>query len=276
VTDLFLPAAPGSAAPSSGRKLTIRAPQRTYVTRLLAASGFASYEPTTLACFLAAIECCAAENVFDIGANVGVFSWLAAALTHAAVIAFEPTPDLANQMLAICSANSLVVKVEAFAIGAAPGLAELYLSDTTDSSNSLRAGFRPSHRSITVPIETLDGYVERTGSMPDVLKIDTESTEPDVLRGASNLLVTHRPWIICEVLAGRTEAELMRILEPHDYHYYRIDGEGPLQVRTTIVGDESYVHMNWLFAPSNPSRSFWAAMVSWYRSLAVLPHPLSG
>lgn len=252
------------------RTLTIRTPERTYVSRLLAESALAGYEPDTLACFLAAIDERGSAPVFDVGANIGVFSWLAAAVTTATVVAFEPTPDLAAQMRAICAENGLAVKVEELALGAAPGRAELHLSDKTDSSNSLRAGFRPSHRSVSVPVETIDGYAARTGTAPAVLKVDTESTEPDVLRGAAGLLAAGRPWIICEVLAGRTEADLTTILGPLGYSWYRIDGAGPLEPRAVIEGDPTYLHMNWLFAPEPPSASFWSSMATWRRSIGAI------
>ena len=270
VVDLAIPRALDEAPGAAPRTLRIRTPVRAYVSHLLAGSGLAGYEPDTLACFLAAIEERESAPVFDVGANIGVFSWLAAALTPAIVVAFEPTPDLAAQMRAICADNGLDVTVEEVALGAAPGTAELHLSDKTDSSNSLRTGFRPSHRSVSVPVETIDGYAARTGVTPAVLKVDTESTEPDVLRGAAEVLAAGRPWIICEVLAGRTEADLAAILEPLGYWWYRIDGPGPLERRHLIEGDPTYAHMNWLFAPEEPSSAFWQAFAGWRSSLAAL------
>jgi FkbM family methyltransferase len=268
VVDLAMPLPPaGSGTAPATRGLTIRTPLRTYVNRLLEESGLAGYEPDTLACFLAAIDENGSAPAFDVGANIGVFSWLAAALTPATVVAFEPTPDLAALMRSICAANRLNVRVEEIALGAAPGTAELFISDKTDSSNSLREGFRASHRSVSVPVETIDGYVARTGTTPSVLKVDTESTEPDVLRGAAGLLAGRRPWIICEVLAGRTESELMSILEPLDYAWYRIDGSGPLDRRSTIEGDPTWKHMNWLFAPAEPSPAFWQSFAAWRSSI---------
>jgi FkbM family methyltransferase len=279
VVRLTLPLPPASASPASGaaptrpRTLTIRTPRRTYVNRLLADSGLAGYDPDTLACFLAAIDGRGTAPVFDVGANIGIFSWLAAALTPATVVAFEPTPDLNAQMRAICTANGLAVTVEEVALGAVPGIALLYLSEKTDSSNSLRAGFRRSHQTVSVTVETIDGYVSRTGTVPAVLKVDTESTEPDVLRGAATVLATSRPWIICEVLAGRTEVDLTAILAPLGYSWYRIDGAGPLERRTVIEGDPSYAHMNWLFAPEEPEPAFWQAFAGWRAAIAGLESP---
>lgn len=276
VVELALPRPPriGSSVPGAAldraRTLTIRTPNRTYVNRLLAASGLAGYDADTLACFLAAIDRQGSTAVFDIGANIGIFSWLAAALTPATVVAFEPTRDLSAVMRDICVANGLAVTVEQLALGAAPGTALLHLSDKTDSSNSLRASFRPSRRSVSVTVETIDRYVASTGMAPHVIKVDTESTEPDVLRGAARLLSTSRPWIICEVLAGRTEADLTAILAPLGYCWFRIDGADPLEPRTLIEGDPSYAHMNWLFAPEQPGPAFWQAFAGWRMSIAEI------
>jgi FkbM family methyltransferase len=276
VVELTLPLPPRSGSSLSSvdlartRTITIRTPNRTYVNRLLGTSGLAGYDPDTLACFLAAIDPLSVTPVFDVGANIGIFSWLAAALTPAEVVAFEPTPELNAQLRAICTANGLAVTVEKLALGAAPGTALLYLSDKTDSSNSLRAGFRPSRRSVSVSVETIDRYVASTGTTPRVIKVDTESTEPDVLRGAAGLLATSRPWIICEVLAGRTEADLTAIMAQLGYCWFRIDGAERLDRRTVIEGDPSYAHMNWLFAPEEPGPAFWQALAGWRTSIAEI------
>jgi FkbM family methyltransferase len=210
--------------------------------------------------------------VYDVGANIGVYAWLASALTDAEVVAFEPTPDLAAHLRAVCVENALATTVEELALGARAETATLYLSARGDSSNSLRAGFRPATGAIEVEVVQIDGYVDRTGRPPAVLKVDTESTEPDVLRGASRLLADHRPWIVCEVLAGRTESDLMAILGPLGYRYHLIDGSTPLRRRDMIVGDP--VALNWLFTPVDPPPTFWDSVAVWRSALAALPPPV--
>ena len=249
--------------------IRIEAPGGMYVPRLLEGSGFAGYEPDALAVFLAAIDEVEAEVVFDVGANVGVFAVLAAAATTADVTGFEPTPDIAAAFQAIVTANDLRCRVEAIALGASDGTAPLHLSGKTDSSNSLRAGFRPSIESVDVPLERLDAYCARRGIRPAVLKIDTEATEPDVLRGAVELLASTRPWIVCEVLAGRTEEALMDVLRPFAYHWFHITDGGPLAPTDVIAGDPTYRHLDWLFAPVLPSEQFWIRVAAWRASLAA-------
>jgi hypothetical protein len=119
-----------------------------------------------------------------------------------------------------------------------------------------------------VTVERLDSYCHRTGTVPSLLKIDTEATEPDVLRGAAGLLSRDRPWIVCEVLAGRSEGDLMAVMRPHDYAWYEIGGDLPLRRRDEIAGDPSYRRLNWLFAPEPPPDVFWQRMAAWRRALA--------
>lgn len=239
--------------------LRIRAPRALYVPAELERVGLGGYEPDTLACVLALLDVVPDAAFFDVGANVGVFALLAAASTGREAVAFEPEPRLATVHEQLARDNALPVVVERCALGDHDGEATLYLSDLSDTSNSLAAGFRPSQLQVTVPVETLDGYCARTGRWPSVVKIDTESTEPAVLAGATALLAEHRPWIVCEVLAGRSERDLERVLAPHGYRWFQLTGELPPVERREIFGDRSYTFTNWMFAPSLPASELWAA-----------------
>jgi FkbM family methyltransferase len=269
VTSLRLPRRPDvlSAGTSTLRWVVVEAPRQRYVPRVLEQKGLAGYEPDALACFLACASVAQAGAVWDIGANIGVYGLLARALLERPVRAFEPTPELASLAEGIAEDNALPYPVERIALGAVSGKATFYLSDVTDSSNSLAAGFRPSSRALTVTVDTIDAVVDRTGEVPAVLKIDTESTEPDVLRGADRLVREFRPWILCEVLAGRSEAALMDVLARWGYHWFHITGTSPFIETTRIVGDPTYTYMMWLFAPEPPLAEFWRLQRAWLEQI---------
>jgi FkbM family methyltransferase len=254
------PAVRAAATPS---RVRIEAPYLSYVPRLLEESGIRAYEPETVAAFLASVSTLEAGEVFDIGANVGIFSIIAATTTTAHVTGFEPTPQLAATYRTISGANQLTCEIEELALGARNGSATLYISAKTDSSNSLKAGFRPATGTVDVRVERLDEYVARTGRRPQVMKIDTETTEPDVLAGGSETLRTIRPWIICEVLAGKTEAPLDAILRPLGYRFHQLDSEGPPRERSKIVGDMTYRHRDWLFTPEPLPDGFSRHYAAW-------------
>ena len=269
----YLLSLPGIGSPKR-LHLSIELPARLYVPKLLQRSGLAGYERSTLACWLTTLSMPAHGAVMDVGANVGPYAWLAAVFSNRRVIAFEPVPELAHAIRVVATKNDLDITVEEIALSDRDGRAEFYLSDATDSSNSLVPGFRPSSSSIEVPTVRLDSYVADTGVVPHVLKIDTETNEPDILSGARDTIASLRPWMIVEVLAGRTEQQLMRELAPFAYSWFRIDDDMPLIPSSQIVGDPTYEHTNWLLAPKRPDSTFWMEMARWSDVLgACTPAP---
>jgi FkbM family methyltransferase len=128
------------------------------------------------------------DAVFDVGAHHGVWAMLLA--RHVAeVVAFEPQPrtfDVLEEMIAVNHARN--VSASRLAIGGEPHTADFW---GTGSGASLRpGGLRPSHT--RVDVETLDGFVERRGALPDVLKIDVEGAEYQVLLGGRRCLAHAR------------------------------------------------------------------------------------
>lgn len=251
------------------RSLDVDLPSDLYVPALLEADGLAGYEAPSLACWMTMLFSGGDGAAFDIGANVGPYAWLAAALTRRKVTAFEPVPHLANALRSVAQANQLEITVETIALADRNGSAMLHLSDQTDSSNSLLEGFRRSSRSIEVDVRTVDSYVDETGLIPHAMKIDTETTEPEVLFGARKTLIAHRPWLIVEVLAQRSEDRLREALTSLGYHWYRIDDEPPFERASDISGDPTHQHMNWLFAPTEPDGGFWDEMTAWLEALRL-------
>jgi FkbM family methyltransferase len=163
--------------------------------------------------------------------------------------------------------NDLRIVVEELALGREAGTATFFLSDRTDSSNSLAEGFRESSRQLDVTVETLDGYCARTGVVPAVLKVDTETTEPDVLAGAAATIAAHRPWIMCEVLYGRREGELAEVMAPHGYTWYHLRGEDDPRPVDTLDGDPGYDDLMYLLAPEPVDAAFWQLTRDWRAAL---------
>ncbi len=130
--------------------------------------------------------------VWDIGANVGLFSFAAAAL-GAHVVAIEPDPWLASLIQRSVLINKLPVTVLPAAISDRSGICQLHIPNEGRSSNSLEGGGVEQ----TVVSVTLDSLLDYFAA-PQVLKIDVEGMEARVLAGAERVLQT-RPRIFCEV-----------------------------------------------------------------------------
>lgn len=248
----------------------LRAPARFTVPARLN-GGLGAFELDSVATFLALCQLAPAGDVLDVGANTGHYSFMARAYSGRRVVAFEPVPELAQVARQVGHDNSLPFVVEEAALGDRRGTATLYLSDVSDSSNSLREGFRASSHQIEVPVHTLDGYTSLHGLAPSVIKIDTETTEADVLRGGIRSIRRYRPWIVCEVLPGRGEAEIQEVLEPLGYRFHPVGGSTPFPRQSTLAGREH--EYNWLFAPADVPERWWRAIDTWRRALATTVTP---
>lgn len=172
--------------------------------------------------------------VFDVGANVGQFTLLAAKRvgTPGRVHSFEAAPEEYRKLCANVSfngfSNVVVNQVAVYdRVGetvlrtAGPGLG-LYNSLGTPVRLSLGEG-------INVPCTTLDHYVDSAGvGVVDLVKIDVEGAELGVLRGGVSLFSTRKvPLIICEFSdltgkgIGHSTRELRNCLEGMGYQLYR-------------------------------------------------------
>lgn len=147
---------------------------------------------------------CPGMAVWDIGANVGLFSFAAAAL-GAHVVAVEADLWLADLLRRSASLNHLPVSILATAVSDAVGFAPFYISSEGRASNSLLG----EGAAQIVTTTTLDAMLAQFHA-PQLVKIDVEGMEYAVLRGASETL-KHRPTILCEVTQNHElVAELLR------------------------------------------------------------------
>jgi FkbM family methyltransferase len=168
--------------------------------------------------------------VWDVGANVGLFSFAAAHLAGArgSVAAFEADSwlvGLLRRSAAIQPPSSAPVQVVPAAVAGSCGLRSFNISSRSRSSSFL-SGYGSSQAGAvaerqTVVALSLDWVAERLPP-PDVLKIDVEGAELEVLEGATRLLEARRPVLLCEVSAPRS-AEVAALLRGRGYRV--LDGD---------------------------------------------------
>jgi FkbM family methyltransferase len=257
--------------------LDIVDPITTSVQRQLRRAGLAGYEPATMATLLAAFERQPPGFQFvDVGANIGLYSATCAAMFDPGrVIAFEPTPDvaaIARRVLEINGAGAAVGRVEQCALGAHRGSAPLYLSAVSDSSNSLVAGFKQNVGSIDVEVTTLDDYVDATGTVPAIIKIDTETFEPAVIEGGRTTLERCRPWLVVEVLNRRGHdhgIDISAAMEGLGYTYYRLSRAADWRPTAPISGVAGSKETDWLLTPRPIDDEFIASVRTWLDRLSA-------
>ncbi len=182
--------------------------------------------------FYRVVRLVAPGSVANIGANLGYYSFLAAALLpNARVDAYEPQPALVEliKRSAIVNGFSNLV-VHPYAVGAAPGSAWLqqfgdYLGSAMVTSGASAAG----SQAISVEIRSLD----QEGLQPlEMLVIDAEGYEFEILRGAQNRInASDRMTVFLEFSASRYADKLAFVdwIKANGFWPYKVTYEGKLQ-----------------------------------------------
>jgi FkbM family methyltransferase len=173
---------------------------------------------------------------FDIGANDGMVTLETRAQMGDAVkiYAFEPQPTLARSLRRSAAINSYGnVEVIECLLGDHEGQGELFLT-----SHAIHASVIPRESHFTrieLPLHKVDTLVQRgICRPPQVVKIDTEGSERDILRGMEGTLREHAPSLVFEAdenmqRFGYSGDDLVAYLRTlHDYAVYSIPRDGEL------------------------------------------------
>lgn len=171
---------------------------------------------------------------YDLGANIGFFSLLAARLVGPTgrVFSFEPDAEVAARLRRNIARNafSSITVVEA-GIWSASKTVCFVPSDTSSPD-------RGTGRIATTPDETagvairciaLDDFIQ-TAPLPDAIKCDVEGAEVDVLLGAEQLLERQHPTIICEIHSESNYQRVRERLARFGYKCGTVDGNHLLAV----------------------------------------------
>lgn len=180
------------------------------------------------------------DTVWDVGANMGLFSFAAAVMAgpEGRVLAVEPDTDLVGLLRrsaagAASAAGHAPVEILPAAISDDLSVARFHIARRNRATSHL-AGFGSAmaggvRSTRLVPTVTLDWLAARFPA-PDVLKIDVEGAELAVLAGGGQVLADS-PTVICEV-SGQNAAAASGLLAGHGYTLY--DGDQGLGERVPV------------------------------------------
>jgi FkbM family methyltransferase len=167
-------------------------------------------------------------HVWDLGANVGVFSFTAAffAGSKGSVLSVEPDPFLAHLIQKTESSPHPAyapVSVITAAVSKESGFAVLEVPERSRASNAIigksectqRGGVRAR---LEVRVVTADQLaVEHP--RPSVVKMDVEGSELDALLGGQEAFFQARPVFLMEV-QQKNQSGVTQILKGWDYRFY--------------------------------------------------------
>lgn len=206
-----------------GRKISVPLRQQTIWLDWDSALSLLGHEVEIKATYEALLDasahpCC----VFDVGANYGLHSLLF--LSHGIqVVSFEPNPVCREYFERLEELNDVQFTVESMALSSTEGVVELCYPETdtwlgtTDPERARKISSKYQLRRTEVPCMTLDGYVQRSGKIPDLIKLDTEGNELQILLGAKRTLETARPMLVFECWRNNKRDQLWDMLDGMGY-----------------------------------------------------------
>jgi FkbM family methyltransferase len=167
-------------------------------------------------------------TVYDIGANVGFYTLLAASRAKR-VIAVEPLAENVAYLERHLDLNG-VCNVEVWPTAVADKEGEEPFAAVADRSQGKLGGEGPMVRTVT-----LDRLCEICGP-PALIKVDVEGAEYRVLLGAQKCLAAHRPIILMSTHSISLHRACVTLLTNSGYDVQQVGNDGLLarrQLQTT-------------------------------------------
>ncbi len=190
-----------------------------------------SYELGKRALFVKAVT--PGEVVYDLGANVGYYTLLAAVLLgpQGKVFAFEPLPRNLEYLRRHLSLNRIenAVVIEA-AVADRSGTVRFEEDASTSKGRIGEQG------GLEVRAIALDDWIDE-GKLPPpaLLKIDIEGAELQALQGARKALAKTHPAIFLSTHSGKVHKDCVAFLEALGYRVFPIDGRELARSRDVLA-----------------------------------------
>jgi FkbM family methyltransferase len=172
-------------------------------------------------------------SIWDVGANIGIWSLLLTSLCPAKseIRCFEPDPN----NLEFLKMNMLRNRIDSWiirpvALSNRVGTGTFYSDPVSGATGSLdkESDFAGEHfhavrEEYSVELTMIDSEIASGAKPPQFMKIDVEGHEFEVLQGAVRTLREHRPILIFETT--RNHSEIATLFRELDYQLLNLNGE---------------------------------------------------
>ena len=164
---------------------------------------------------------------FDLGANIGLFTLLAARLVGESgkVFSFEPDRENAGRLRENVERNKFenVTIVDA-GVWSTTGELSFLPGPATSPDRAWGRFVQCGHDAggVRTRCVSLDDFVQGAAH-PDAIKCDVEGAEVEALRGSAKLLESQRPWIVCETHSTENNQTVRELLKGYGYEIEAID-----------------------------------------------------
>lgn len=220
--------------------------------RGLAQSRHVSNEANTFLRLLSDVD-----HVIDVGANVGLFTLIAASKGVPAT-AVEPNEENVKVLLENLRNNDIVAEVLPLALASETGVLELYGGGQGASLVRGWGGMRSTYSAL-VPVATLDNlFADRMQGSRALVKVDAEGAEHSILMGATKMLEGDHSWIVeiglTENFNDAVNPDFMAIFDmfwSRGYTAHAIEADAPVSqaevAQWVAAGQRPWWNINYLF-----------------------------
>lgn len=153
---------------------------------------------------------------WDVGAHVGWYSVLASlTMQQGTIVSFEPNPmNIACLKKHISINNRQNIHVVPYALSSSCGKSHF--------SGGKQQGHLSETGKLEVEMITADKYINDTGKVPDLIKMDIEGAELEFLKGANALLTEHHPTLVISAHGYQKRNNCVKLLKKLNYNIKHI------------------------------------------------------
>lgn len=215
-------------------------------SNLIHAGNLGNYEPAIRESILRLTR--PGMTAYDIGANVGIFSFLFSSIvnSHGVVYAFEPEKvnyTCLDKSIKINNCKNIILDKRA--VGNSIGKEQFDRRGGAFSGRLIgnNVSYKKTLNIETVETVSLDYLIkDENYRVPDIIKIDVEGNEGLVIAGMRHIFDHYCPILICELHAhlGESSKNILETLIAYDYRV--IDATNGLQIKGHIT-DLQNVHI---------------------------------
>lgn len=200
------------------------------------------------------------RSVWDIGANSGTYGILAKSiLPECEVSFFEPIPKAVEMIKHNLALNKVNAGLFQLALGDYDGQGYIYFREGADFATSVTVNKDTTSdgtRSVKMQIKVAKAETildENKMHLPNLIKLDVETFEPEVLQGFGHLFPKKSIFLI-EVLNDDNAEKLSQYFPSSMYDFYNIDDAASTFRKTNVLEKSDFY--NCLVVPKTRSAEF--------------------
>ncbi len=213
--------------------------------------NFTKYEPEEAEMMLKLVP----KNaiIFDIGANIGWFSFLFAANDSTAhVYSFEPVPSTYEQLVLNHSLNGFDnITLNNFGFSDQEDeLIFYFYPEGSGNASSVNVSDRADVTEVRCRVKILDEYFRSLSEKIDFIKCDVEGAELLVFKGAEKTLAEYKPIVFSEILRKWSAKfnyhpnDIISFFKELNYKCFVVKGK---RLEEMVSVDDSTVETNYFF-----------------------------